>query len=112
MSFKHNWIERAPPVPRTGLGAAWSGLLQQQPKFVLEGSSKPAPAGPLGLVKIGWLRTLKNSARNWVVRRSLNIKFFTTDTSQFLNPESRKMLRVALPIVPWAGGIRTVLPFM
>src|SRR6266852_6541633 len=47
MSFNPNWIERFAPVPSTGLGDAWSGVLQLQPK-VLEppGSLNPAPAGP------------------------------------------------------------------
>src|SRR6267142_1837741 len=50
MSFKPNWIERFAPVPRTGLGDAWSGVLQLQPKVAdAEGSLAPAPAGPLGL---------------------------------------------------------------
>ena len=31
MSFKPNWIERFAPVPRTGLGDAWSGVLQPHP---------------------------------------------------------------------------------
>src|SRR5258706_16468582 len=50
MSFKPNCIERFAPVPRTGLGDAWSGVLQPHPKVPdAVGSLKPAPAGPVGL---------------------------------------------------------------
>jgi hypothetical protein len=57
-----NWIERAPPVPKIGLGAAWSGVTQPQPKSLFappEGSLKPAPVPiPPGLAKLTWLRML------------------------------------------------------
>ena len=88
-------------------------MLQPQPKLPVlpvEGSLKPALAGPLGSEKFAWLRTLKNSARNWAVRRSLIFVSFTTDKSQFLKPRSRKMLRPELPTVPNAGGVRAELP--
>jgi hypothetical protein len=50
ISFRPNWIERFAPVPSTGLGDAWSGVLQLHPKVDdAEGSLAPAPAGPLGL---------------------------------------------------------------
>jgi hypothetical protein len=50
MTFKPNWTERAAPVPSTGFGEAWSGVLQLQPNEEdAEGSLAPAPAGPLGL---------------------------------------------------------------
>src|ERR1700676_632445 len=113
MSFKPNWIERAHPDPSTGFGAAWSGGRQPHPKpppNPAEGSFRAAPAGPNGLVNAGWLKTLKNSARNWAVSCSLNFQFFDTETSQLRRPESRKRLRVELPTVPSAGGVRTELP--
>src|SRR5258708_40378786 len=113
MSFKPSWIERLPPVPRTGLGADWSGVLQLQPNRPappVEGSLNPALAGPLGLEKFVWLSTLKNSARNWAVRRSLNFASLSTDKSQFFNPRSRKLSRLALPTVPKSGGVRAELP--
>src|SRR5579864_2915037 len=113
ISFRPSWIERAPPVPSTGLGAAWSGVLQAQPKLPLkpvEGSLKPALAGPLGSEKFTWLRTLKNSARNWAVRRSLIFVSLTRDKSQFLKPKSGKTLRRTSPTVPNAGGSSTEFP--
>ena len=70
----------------------------------------PAPKPfdvPYGLVKLGWLKTLKNSARNCAVRRSRNFQLLVTDKSTLRMPESRQSLRPAVPNVPAAGGIKT-----
>src|SRR5271167_669205 len=54
---------------------------------------------------------LKNSARNWAPKRSLNVQFFATEKSQSRKPESGKRLRPMVPKVPKAGGINTEPPF-
>src|ERR1700751_4369386 len=101
-------MERLPPEPITGFDAATSGVAQPQPKPVArtEGSFIPNPfCPPNGFAKFGWLRTLKNSARNCAVRRSLNFQFLATEKSQLRNPVSRNVLRPIVPKVPIAGGI-------
>src|SRR5229473_3096111 len=91
----------------TGLAAATSGVAHPQPK------NPPPPEGslcaypfcpPNGLAKLGWLKILKNSARNWAPKCSPNLKFLATDRSTFLNPVSRKMLRPMVPNVPNANS--------
>ena len=58
-------------------------------------------------MKLGWLKMLKNSARNWAVSLSLNFQPLVTDKSKLRMPESRKLLRGDVPKVPKAGGIKT-----
>src|SRR6202158_578140 len=111
MSFRPSCTERGPPEPTAGLAAATSGVAQPQPKPPTEGSLKPKPFWPpYGLAELGWVRMLKNSARNWARRRSPKCQFFASEKSKFLNPESGKMLRPMVPKVPSAGGIMTELP--
>src|SRR5215472_7546420 len=104
-------MARLPPDPRIGLTAATSGVWHPQPNCVNpEGSAKllePCPSGSVGFMKLGWFKTLKNSARNCEDKRSLNFQDFTMDKSMFRNPESRNMLRPIVPNVPRAGGIIT-----
>src|ERR1039457_3615434 len=104
-------MARLPPEPSTGLPAAWSGVAQPQPKLEVEEGSPSAPMpkpldAPYGFAKLGWLRTLKNSARNWAVRRSWNLNFLVTDKSQLRRPGSSQMLRPDVPKVPRPGGIK------
>src|SRR5438270_12085075 len=111
-------MARARPEPSTGFTAAVSGVAQPQPKAPgKEGSENPFDGPqplvpPQGLAKLGWLRILKNSARNCAVSRSLKRKFLAIDRSRLRKPVSRKMLRPMVPKVPKAGGIMTELPFM
>src|SRR6202022_4245509 len=118
MNFKPNWVARGPPEPRTGFAAALSGVAQPQPKTPappVEGSLKPPVPKPFcppkGLAKLGWLRMLNNSARNWAVNRSPSFQFLATEKSQLRKPESRNKLRPMVPKVPRAGGIMTERPF-
>src|SRR5713101_6829515 len=53
---------------------------------------------------------LKNSARNWALKRSFNLKVLNTEKSTFLKPESRKRFRPIVPKVPALGGVITDLP--
>src|ERR1700745_1640163 len=107
-------MERLPPEPITGFDAAASGVAQPQPKPVArtEGSFIPKPfCPPNGFAKLGWLRTLKNSARNWAVRRSLNFQFLATEKSQLRKPVSRNVLRPIAPNGPSEAGTIADLPF-
>src|SRR5260370_33572055 len=91
----------------TGLDAATSGVAHEQPNDPVEGSLWAHPfCPPNGLAKLGWLKILKNSARNCAPNRSPHLKFLATERSTFLKPVSRKMLRPIVPKVPSAGGIR------
>src|ERR1700676_2578329 len=103
-------MARLPPDPSTGLLAAVSGVANATPKLLPDGLLLPAPFTP-GVAKLGWLRTLKISARNCALRISRKENSFVTETSQFLNPEPRKMLRPAVPNCPVGGAISTE-PFL
>src|SRR5579863_4190548 len=106
-------MARGPPEPRTGLEPPTSAVTQPQANPApIDGSlvAAPPPWPPYGLAKVTPLSTLKNSARNWAVNRSLNLKLLVMDMSKFLKPASRKILRPVVPNVPMAGGIRTELP--
>src|ERR1700690_1231340 len=98
----------------TGLDAATSGVAQEQPNPPgpgTDGSLRPQPfCPPNGLAKLGWLKRLKNSARNCILKRSLKLKFFMAEKSTFLKPKSRKRLRPMVPKVPDAGGVMTEFP--
>src|SRR5215471_16918279 len=87
MIFRPNCMARGPPDPSTGFELVTSGVSGRKPKLapaVPEGSvnelSPPGP--PNGLEMLGWLRTLKNSARNCAVTRSFNFVAFVIDRSQ------------------------------
>src|SRR5713226_8900730 len=98
----------------TGFAADTSGVAQEHPKKFPppEGSLCAQPfCPPNGLAKLGWLKMLKNSARNCAPKCSPHLKFLATERSTFLKPVSRKMLRPMVPKVPSAGGIRIELPF-
>src|SRR6202040_1350798 len=62
------------------------------------------------LAKLGWLKMLKNSARNWAWKRWPKCQFLATEKSTLRKPESGKMLRPMVPNCPSAGGIMTELP--
>src|SRR4029077_4927707 len=95
----------------TGFEAATSGVAQEQPKEPVDGSLCAHPfCPPKGLAKFGWFRKLKNSIRNWALKRSVNFQFFATEKSQLWNPVSRKMLRPIVPKVPNGGGIMNERP--
>src|SRR5579883_2527540 len=78
----------------TGFDAATSGVAQEHPNEPVDGSLWAQPfCPPKGLAKLGWLKMLKNSTRNWAPNRSAQLKFLATERSTFLNPVSRKILR-------------------
>src|SRR3989442_1169792 len=56
-------------------------------------------ATPFGGSKFGWLKMLKNSARNWTRSCSFRVKFFIKDMSKVLNSGPSMELRAALPNV-------------
>ncbi len=68
-------MARLPPEPITGLDAATSGVAHPQPNIPpapVDGSLWAQPFWPpKGLAKLGWLRMLKNSARNCALNRSV-----------------------------------------
>src|ERR1700675_2758892 len=109
MIFMPSCTARLEPEPSTGFSPATSGVAQPQPNWPgTEGSLWLNPFGPPpGFAKLGWLKRLKTSARNWKVRRSLNFQSLYTDISTFGNILLGKMLRPAVPKVPKAGGIIT-----
>src|SRR5262249_32942463 len=88
MIFRPNCIAREPPDPRTGFELVTSGVSGRKPKLpwpaLAEGSvnelSPPGP--PNGFEMLGWLSTLKNSARNCAVTLSFNFVAFVMDRSQ------------------------------
>src|SRR5262245_16213380 len=63
---------------------------------------------PLGRPKFGWLRIVKNSARNWLFSRSDNRLFLLRLKSKFLKVGPSRILRAALPCVPTAGCVNAV----
>src|ERR1039458_603288 len=74
--FNPNCTARLPPDPMTGFEAATSGVPQEHPNEPVEGSLCAQPfCPPNGLAKLGWLRMLKNSARNCAPTRSPNFQF-------------------------------------
>src|ERR1039458_7166146 len=104
-------MARLPPDPMTGLAEATSGVAHPQPNGRADGSFNPNPfCPPYGLAKLGWLKMLKNSARNWARSRSPKCQFLATEKSKFQKPVSRKVFRPMLPNCPNGGGIMTELP--
>ena len=72
---------RGPPVPITGLAPATSGVAVLLPNILgaLRSLLKRTP----GLAKFGWFKILKNSARNWMLTRSVALKVLASEKSQF-----------------------------
>src|SRR5580704_3703466 len=104
-------MSRGPPDPSTEFEARVSAVAQPHANPAPdEGSLFERPPAPYGLANVTWFRTLKISALNCTVSRSLNLNSLVNEKSQFLYPPSRKVLRPALPMVPYAGGTRTDLP--
>src|ERR1700676_3343392 len=104
-------MARAPPEPSTELEACTSGVGPVNPyPEPTEGPAAPPPGPPYGFANVGWLNTLKISALNSALSRSLNLNALVTDISKFLKPWSRKMLRPVVPRVPLAWGTRIELP--
>src|ERR1041385_6352859 len=91
---------RGPPDPSTALLA--SGVVVAQPKMPLS----PLVGFVPGSAKVGLLNRLKNSVRNSALYRSRTCHFLAIDISTLVNLGPRKMLRAALPFVPYAGGVR------
>src|SRR3989441_1719094 len=55
-----------------------------------------------GFSQLAWLRTLKNSARNWSLKRSVTSKFLSRPESKFQKFGPCTMLR-PLPFCPGGG---------
>src|SRR5215472_8964797 len=107
-------MARLPPEPITGFDAATSGVAHEHPNPPApgtEGSLRPQPFWPPnGLAKFGWLKILKNSARNCTLTRSPKWKSFVVEKSVFRKPKSRNVLRPMVPKLPGAGGVITDFP--
>src|SRR4051812_21381593 len=95
---------RDPPLPRNGLPRPTSGvevdLINPTPCPLLSiplPRKSTAKLGQRGLAKFGWLRTLKKSARNCILSRSVSFVSFTTEKSQFLNVGPFNEFRPTLP---------------
>src|SRR6266849_8247925 len=102
---------RAPPVPMTGFAAATSGVALANPNVLgTDGSTFPKLPPENGFAKCGWLRMLKNSARNWISNRSVIFVVFTSEKSQLSSRGPRKVLRPMVPNCPNSGGTITVPP--
>src|SRR5580704_16020320 len=98
-------MARAPPEPSTALEEAVSGVAVTHPSPTpgpaVEGlrlQPAPPPTEFPGLTNSGWLRTLKTSARNCAVRRSLNLNDFVTEKSMFRKFGPRNGRRGKLPV--------------
>src|ERR1700687_4065205 len=109
MIFMPSCTARLEPEPSTGFSPATSGVAQPQPNWlVTEGSLWLKPLGPPpGFAKLGWLKRLKTSARNWKVSRSLNFQSLYTEASTLGNMRLGKILRPAVPKGPKGRGIIT-----
>src|SRR5271156_168982 len=111
ISFKPSCTARLPPEPITGLAAATSGVAQAHPNGLTEGSLNPKPfCPPYGLARLGWLKTLNNSPRNWALKRSPRCQFFASEKSTLRKPLSEKVLRPMLPNCPKGGGSMMEFP--
>src|SRR5580698_8471524 len=103
-------MSRLLPEPSTGLPEAWSGVSLAAPKGRPSADGSLLARWPESISpNTGWLRTLKNSARNWALIRSLILNVLNTDRSQVRKFGFRKMFRPIVPYVPYAGGVRTEL---
>src|SRR5260370_41732660 len=107
MNFNPTCVERPAPLPTCGLAFATSGVTSQLPNPpVVVGVLCPvAPwAQQAGLAYVVMFRILKNSARNWVLTRSVIFHFLVTDRSSRCRPLARQMPPPIVPRVPRAGG--------
>src|SRR5262249_50781550 len=96
---------RGPPVPITGLAPATSGVAVTSPN--VSGKPRSLVNRIAGLAQFGWLRTLKNSARNCTPTRSLALNVLTSEKSQLWRPGPRQLLRPAGPKLAASGGCIT-----
>src|SRR6516165_1490972 len=106
-------MDRGPPEPMAGFAAVTSGVSHPQPNSegAATGSLLPYPfCPPYGLAKLGWLKMLKNSARNWARKRSPRCQFLASEKSRLRKPESGKMFRPIVPKVLAAGGMSIEAP--
>src|SRR5258707_14838828 len=60
---------------------------------------------PSGFAKLGWLRMLKSSPRNWTESRSLIEVVFAKEASHWVKPGPRPVLRPTSPYWPLGGGV-------
>jgi len=60
---------------------------------------------PFGVANVVWLKMLKNSARNWNFKNSVNSVSLTTEKSKFHQPGPVAVLRPRFP-----GAVCSVLP--
>src|SRR5579862_7495581 len=97
---------RDPPEPITGLDSATSGVKTTVPTDAGEDRS----VFIVVVSKFAWFKMLNTSPRSCMEIRSLNLKTFDKEKSQFLKVGPRKMFRPILPCVPYTGGVMTVLP--
>src|ERR1700720_260912 len=101
ITFSANWICRGLPsvvviCEAVALGASENGLKSLGRPTEKMGARKPN-------MKVGWFRTLKNSARNCpdpASPRNFTFVSFTSEKSQSLDPGPRKMSRPAVPSWP------------
>ena len=112
-----NWNAREPPDPSTGFELAWSGVAVTHPNPPLEFDDegfKLQPALPPtelpGVTKWGVLKMLKTSARTCAFSRSVIEMAFVIEASALWKPEPRKGSLGSVPLLPYAGGVRTPLP--
>jgi hypothetical protein len=59
-----------------------------------------------GMLRFGWLKRLKTSARSCRLRRSPRAVFLTSEALTFSVPGPSRVLRPALPNVPGAGNAK------
>src|ERR1035437_2358000 len=80
-SFRPNWISRGFPAEPSTPAEPGIGVPPLSNATELLASFRK-----LGATKLGWLRTLKNSARNWSFRGSIRRIFLKAEKSTFFSP--------------------------
>src|ERR1700733_4419314 len=102
VNLSENWAWRAVPPPIC-VPSASAMVWPTRPKLPL-GVQVPGPTAvqipPSGLVKLGWLKMLKMSARNCIDTLSVMAKFFIPERSNWKYAGPRRALRPTVPIVP------------
>src|SRR5712664_3338954 len=78
-------------------------------KFVMLGCATE-PEATSSSKKFTRLKTLKNSARNWSLQRSVKVKLLESPMSQEYLPGIRKEFLPTLPNVPARAGLTITLP--
>jgi hypothetical protein len=76
-----------------------AGLIVQLAGLVGDADWTEVHIPPSGLVKFGWLKMLKMSARNCIVTLSVMAKFFIPERSNWKYAGPRRELRPTVPIV-------------